>query len=93
VHSASKSNSAEKASLAAQEQKQEDLEQEAIVGFSRAIADGVNVMELPDGPEKKDPELSDELANMVYSADISTEREITAVPMSTSQKVKAELEH
>lgn len=50
-------------------------------------------MELPDGPEKKDPELSDELANMVYSADISTEREMTAVPMSTSQKVKAELEH
>lgn len=35
--------------------------------FSSAIANGVNVMDLPDAPEPKKDEVSDELATMMYS--------------------------
>ena len=52
-------------------------------------------MDLPDAPVKKDPELNDEMATMVYSAEVmndKTEQKPAALPQSKSQKVKSELE-
>jgi hypothetical protein len=40
--------------------------------FSQAIANGINVMDLPDAPLKKeDDELSEEVATMVYSEQVN----------------------
>lgn len=49
-------------------EKDSTLDNEAMVAFSRAMADGVNVMSLPDAPPKKEtvPELDDTLAATVY---------------------------
>ena len=38
------------------------------------MAAGINVMDLPDAPVKKDPELSDEVATMVYSEQVMNDK-------------------
>ena len=45
------------------------MDNEAMVAFSKAISDGINVMSLPDAPAKKEEEvteLGDTLAATVF---------------------------
>jgi hypothetical protein len=48
-------------------EKDSKFDNEAMVAFSRAMADGVNVMSLPDAPTPKAvPELDDNLAVTLF---------------------------
>lgn len=55
--------------------------------FSQAIANGINVMDLPDAPAKKEDEgVSEELATMVYSESVNDKTQQEAVQQSKDRK-------
>ena len=42
--------------------KNSNLDDQAMYAYSNAMLNGENVMELPDKPKEKEPEISDEVA-------------------------------
>lgn len=50
---------------------------EAMRAFSEAMANGINVMDLPDAPKKKDDEISDEMATMVYAEQVNEQQSLS----------------
>ena len=50
---------------------EERAETEAMRAFSEAMVNGVHVMDLPDAPQKKQDEMSDEMATMMYSEQVN----------------------
>lgn len=55
--------------------------------FSQAIANGINVMDLPDAPaQKEDDGVSEEIATMVYSESVNDKTQLEAAKQSKDRK-------